>query len=349
MSIAAPTKKRAPKVNKIGLSLDDYKGAVSTLCKGCGHDAISSSIMKAFFELGIEPHRIAKLSGIGCSSKTPAYFFNQAHGFNSVHGRMATIASGAAIANRSLINIGVSGDGDTASIGLGNFCHMVRRNVPIVYIVENNGCYGLTKGQASATADRDSKLKSGFFVAHESIDLCAIAVEMGCGYVARSFSGDTAQVRALIKGAIAFGGTAVLDILSPCVTFNDHEGSTRSRNYVREHKDPLHEIDFIPSYDNISVEYDPGTTKVVELHDGSKVTLKKLTEEYDPSQRSEAFRVLDKTRTEGHIYTGLVYYNDEAPTVHDHLGLMETPLSALDDTHLRPGPEAFESIMASFR
>ena len=340
---------RSGKVNRLGLTLKDYKGADSTLCKGCGHDAISSSIMKSFFELGIEQHTIAKLSGIGCSSKTPNYFFNEAHGFNSVHGRMATIATGVTVANRKLVNIGVSGDGDTASIGLGHFCHMIRRNVPIVYIVENNGCYGLTKGQASATADRGSKMKNGTLIDADSVDLCELAVQMGCGYVARSFSGDTNQVRALIKGAIAYPGAAVLDIISPCVTFNDHEGSTKSRQYARDNEDPLHDIDFIPKYENITIDYDPGTTMMVQMHDGSTITLKKLELDYDPTNRSNAIKVLESGHNDGHIHTGLVYFNDSIPTLHDHLDLVDEPLASLPDSVLRPSEQAFDTIMESFR
>ena len=228
-STVAPAPAKAPKTNRIGLTQKDYQGAESTLCAGCGHDAITSSIIKAFYELGIAPHDVAKLSGIGCSSKTTNYFLNQAHGFNSVHGRMATIATGANLANRKLVNIGISGDGDTASIGLGHFCHMVRRNVNMLYVVENNGCYGLTKGQASATADKGTIMKGGITIQSMPIDLCALAVELGCGFVARSFSGDTQQVRTLMKAALAHNGTAVLDIVSPCVTFNNHEGSTKSQ------------------------------------------------------------------------------------------------------------------------
>lgn len=347
--MSTAVKRPDSKVNALGLSLNDYKGAESTLCKGCGHDAISSSIMRAFYELGIPQYRIAKLSGIGCSSKTTNYFFNHSHGFNSVHGRMATIATGVAAVNRTLVNVGVSGDGDTASIGLGNFCHMVRRNVPIVYIVENNGCYGLTKGQMSATADRGSKMKGGVLVEKDAIDLCSQAIRMGAGYVARSFSGDTNQVRNLIKGAASFEGTAFLDIISPCVTFNDHEGSTKSRQYARDHQDPLHEVDYIPHFENITVEYEPGETKVVAMHDGSKITLKKLNHEYDPTSRSEALQLLERGREDGHFHTGLLYFNPNVKPMQEELNLPETPLAHLGEDQLRPSNEVFEAIMAAYR
>jgi len=342
------TPKSKGKTNQLGLSLKDYMGAPSTLCKGCGHDAISSSIMKAVYELDIPMHRVAKLSGIGCSSKTPNYFFNQSHGFNSVHGRMAAIAAGVAVANRDLINIGVSGDGDTASIGLGHFCHMIRRNVPIVYIVENNGCYGLTKGQQSATADKGTRMKGGTLVSNDAIDLCSLAIKMGCGYVARSFSGDTNQVRNLIKGALSFKGTAVLDIISPCVTFNDHEDSTKSRTFMRDHEDPLHDIDYIPSYEEISVEMDPGEVKLVEVHDGSKIKLMKLDEDYDPTNRAEALDMLEKADME-EFHTGLVYYNPNISTLPNDLGLVDEPLASLPPERVRPSNEVFGKIMESFK
>lgn len=345
----APAKARTSKVNALGLSVKDYQGLPSTLCKGCGHDAISSSLIKAVYELDIEQHRIAKLSGIGCSSKTPAYFFNGAHGFNSVHGRMAAIATGVSLANRDLISIGVSGDGDTASIGLGHFCHMIRRQVPMVYIVENNGCYGLTKGQMSATADRGSAMKGGVIVEREAIDLCSLAVKLGCGYVARSFSGDTNQVRNLIKGALAHNGTAFIDIISPCVTFNDHDGSTKSRTFMRDHQDPLHEIDFIAPRDQITIDYAEGETQVVEMHDGSKITLKKLDQDYDPTDRSAALNLLEKSSQDEWFPTGLVFANEDIATVHDDLRLSDTPLAALPAESLRPSNKVFEKIMASYQ
>src|SRR5881394_1848286 len=248
-------------VNRFGLSIADYKGADSTLCAGCGHDAITAQIIKAFYEYGVEPHRVAKMSGIGCSSKTPAYFLSQSHGFNGVHGRMPALATGVMLANQTLISIGVSGDGDTASIGMGQFVHLLRRNVPMIYIVENNGVYGLTKGQFSATADMGSKLKTGVVNDLPAIDLCAMAIELGCAYVARSFSGDMKQLLALLKGAVAHRGTALLDVISPCITFNNHEDSTKSYKWAKDHEIPIQEIGFVPYFDEITVDYDPGTTQ----------------------------------------------------------------------------------------
>src|SRR5262249_5113738 len=287
-------------------ALKAYKGAESTLCSGCGHDAITSAIIKAFFEYGIEPHMVSKLSGIGCSSKTTAYFLNRSHGFNAVHGRMAAIAVGTNLANKKLINIGVRGDGDTASIGLSHYLHMIRRNTQVVYIIENNGCYGLTKGQFSATADKGSMQKGGDINQMPPIDCCALAIEMGCGYVARSFSGDAKQMLALLKGAIAHKGAAVLDIVSPCVTFNNHEGSTKSYPYAKAHEDPLHEVGFVPFFEEIQIDYEPGTTTLVELPDHSKITLKKLGHDYDPTNRPQALDLLNKATKEQLFLTGLI-------------------------------------------
>lgn len=336
------------KTNRLGLTLKDYQGAESTLCAGCGHDAITSSIIKALFELGVEPHRVAKLSGIGCSSKTTNYFLNRSHGFNSVHGRMSTIATGVSIANRSLINIGVSGDGDTASIGLGNFAHMIRRNVRLVYIVENNGCYGLTKGQPSATADKGTVMKGGAVIDSYPVDLCALAIEMGCGFVARSFSGDTQQVRTLLKAALSHRGTALLDIVSPCVTFNNHEGSTKSVQYARNHEEPLHDLDFIPHFENIEVTYEPGTAKVVKMHDGSLITLKKLELDYDAQNRQHALELLEKAQTENLFYTGLIYYQPQSMPLDEQFNLVEDPLVSLPESKLRPSNEVFQQILQSF-
>lgn len=336
-------------VNILGLTQDDYKGGKSTLCKGCGHDAITSSIIKAMFELGVEPHRVAKLSGIGCSSKTTNYFLDQAHGFNAVHGRMAAIATGVAVANRHLVNLGVSGDGDTASIGLGHFAHMVRRNVPMVYIIENNGCYGLTKGQFSATADKGSVKKGGQVNAMLPVDCCALAVNMGCGFVARTFSGDAKQVRTLLKAALAYQGTAVLDIVSPCVTFNNHEGSTKSIAYARSNQNPLHDLDFIPYFEPITVQYAEGASRVVEMHDGSKITLSKLSEDYDASDRVKALALLEKAREQMLFYTGLLYYDGGIPPIQNQLGMVDEPLAALPETKLRPSRAAFDEILAMFR
>ena len=338
------------KLNRIGLALGDYKGAASTLCAGCGHDAITNSIVKALFDLGVEPYDVAKLSGIGCSSKTPNYFLNKAHGFNGVHGRMATVATGSSLANSSLLHLGVSGDGDTASIGLGNFLHMVRRNVDMVYIVENNGCYGLTKGQFSATADKGTVKKGGQeFNAAVPVDICALAIQMGCKYVARSFSGDTQQVRALLKGAMAHDGTAVLDIISPCVTFNNHEGSTKSVRYARTHEDPLHEIDFIPKFDQITVDYEEGTTQAVEMHDGSTITLRKLDHNYEPNDVPKALALLSEAQHNVHFYTGLMYCNPDSTPFDKELNLVDEPLSRLPEETLRPSNDAFNEIMESYK
>src|SRR6058998_871515 len=267
------------KENRLGLKTADYQGGKSTLCAGCGHDAISNQIVRAFYEMSVKPERVAKFSGIGCSSKTPAYFLSRAHGFNAVHGRMPAIATGAALANHSLLGIGVSGDGDTASIGLGQFMHMVRRNIPLIYIIENNGVYGLTKGQFSATADEGSKLKTGVLNDLPPMDLCALAVQLGCGYVARGFAGDPKQMINILKGAVAHDGLSVIDVISPCVTFNNHEGSTKGYTYSKEHDELLHQIGFVPGYEQIEIEMEPGTMREVELPDGSRIFLRKLEED----------------------------------------------------------------------
>ena len=292
---------------------------------------------------------VAKLSGIGCSSKTTAYFMGQSHGFNAVHGRMAAIAVGTAVANRKLLNVGVSGDGDTASIGLGHFQHMVRRNTPMVYIIENNGCYGLTKGQFSATADKGSVQKGGTVNQMPQIDICALAIEMGCGYVARSFSGDGKQMAALLKGAIAHGGTAVLDIVSPCVTFNNHEGSTKSYPYAKEHQELLHEIGFVPFYEEITVDYEPGQTQLVELQDGSKITLKKLERSYDPTHRGAALDLLHKASVEQLFLTGLVYYDRSTIPMDEQMNLIPEPLATLPESRTRPPASALAELMDLYR
>src|SRR5438477_5122144 len=297
----------APKENRLGLKATDYSGGKSTLCAGCGHDAISNQIIRAFYEMNVDPVGVAKFSGIGCSSKTPAYFLGRAHGFNAVHGRMPAVATGAILANHKLISIGVSGDGDTASIGLGQFMHLVRRNLPMIYIIENNGVYGLTKGQFSATADEGSKLKSGVINDLPPMDLCALAVELGCGYVARGFAGDPKQMINILKGAIAHDGTSVIDVISPCVTFNNHEGSTKGYTWAKEHQELLHQIGFVPEYEQIEIDYDPGTIKEVTMHDGSRILLKKLEEDYDPSDTVQALQRLHKAVESGAMLTGLVY------------------------------------------
>ena len=336
------------KVNRINLTEKDYKGAPSTMCRGCGHDAISASVMRAFFESSVDPRKVVKLSGIGCSSKTPAYFLSQSFGFNAVHGRMSAVATGANLANHSLIPIGVSGDGDTAAIGLGNFCHMMRRNVNITYIVENNGVYGLTKGQFSATADKGSVMKGGKINDIPAIDLCELAIILGATYVGRSFSGDRKQLAPLIQGALAHKGSAILDVISPCVTFNDHEGSTKSMKYVKEHLDPIHDIDFIPHYENIEIDYEKGTDRAVEMHDGSRIILHKLGDNYDPASRMQALQAIHAAVAEGKFLTGLIYYDPNRADFADELDLCETPLAELGQDLLQPPAELLEKINAEF-
>ena len=335
--------------NRLGLVKADYDGARTTLCPGCGHNAITAGIIQAAFEANLEPHRVAKLSGIGCSSKTPAYFLSHSHGFNAVHGRMPSVATGAHVANRELMLIGVSGDGDTASIGLGQFCHMVRRDVPVVYIIENNGVYGLTKGQFSATADLGSSQKSGRINELMPIDCCELAIQLGCGFVARSFSGDQKQLRALLKAAFSHRGTAVLDVISPCVTFADHPGSTKSYAYVKEHDAPIHTIDFVPYYEDITVDYEPGTVRDVEMPDGSHVMLQKLDLDYDPRSREHAFEVIERSRREQRLLTGLIYVNPDSEPLAEDLGMCETPLARLPLDTVRPPREVLATIMEQLR
>ena len=337
---------RPTKVNLIGLAPADYKGEPSTMCSGCGHDAITSQIIKAFYEMGIHPYQVVKMSGIGCSSKTPAYFLGASHGFNGVHGRMPSISTGAMVANRKLVCIGVSGDGDTASIGLGQFCHLLRRDVPMMYIIENNGVYGLTKGQFSATADLGAKLKTGVLNELPAIDCCTLAIEMGCSYVARSFAGDPKQLVALLKGAISHQGTAMLDVISPCVTFNNHEGSTKSYSWGKEHEELLHEIDFVPYFEPVEqVDYAEGEVKEIAMHDGSRIALRKVDRNYDPSDRSEALTMLHESRDAQQFLTGLIYVNPDTENFFDRLGLVEEPLALLPPEKLRPGPEALQEVM----
>lgn len=338
--------RRRGKTNRLGLSKGDYKGAPSTLCSGCGHDAISSQIVRAFFESDIDPYRIAKMSGIGCSSKTPAYFLGRSHGFNAVHGRMPSVATGAVVANRELTCIGVSGDGDTASIGLGQFCHMLRRNIPMIYVLENNGVYGLTKGQFSATADLGARLKTGVVNDLPAIDICKLAIEIGCGYVARSFAADPRQIVALLQGALSHRGTAVLDIISPCVTFNDHAGSTKSYQWGKEHEELLHEIDFVPQFEPLpEVKYEEGEWVDVGMHDGSTIRLRKTDRNYDPTDKAQAFRMLRETREAEEFLTGLIYIDPVARNFIDQLELVDRPLASLDSGQLKPGPEALEEVM----
>jgi len=338
-----------PKKNRLGMTLADYRGAKTTLCAGCGHNAISERIVDALFELGLPPERVAKFSGIGCSSKSPAYFLSRAHAFNALHGRMPSVATGALLANRTLLGIGVSGDGDSASIGIGQFMHLMRRNVPLLYLIEDNGVYGLTKGQFSATADLGSLSKSG--VANEliPIDTCALAVQLGATFVARSFSGDKRQLLALLKAALAHRGTAMLDIISPCVTFNDHEGSTKSFSYVKEHAEALGEVSFVPFFEDITVEYAPGTSIDVALHDGSTLRLSKLEEGYDPRDRVGAVKRLLEARAGGEVLTGLVYVDTQTPSFTEALRLVEEPLATLPEAAVRPPPAVLDEVMASLR
>jgi 2-oxoglutarate ferredoxin oxidoreductase subunit beta len=335
--------------NALGYTHRDYEGSVSTLCAGCGHDSISGAIIQACFELALPPHRIAKLSGIGCSSKTPTYFLGHSHGFNSVHGRMPSVLTGANLANRDLIYLGVSGDGDTASIGLGQFAHALRRGVNMVYIVENNGVYGLTKGQFSATADRGSKSKRGVVNTDNSIDLVAMALQLGATFVARSFSGDKTQLVPLIRAAIEHRGAAFIDCISPCVAFNNHPGSTKSFDYVREHNEAVNRLDFMTPRDEITVDYAPGTVEIVEQHDGSKLALRKLAADYDPHDRLAATSYLQERAAAGEIVTGLLYVEPEAEDLHAHLETVETPLNALGETELCPGSSVLAKINAGLR
>jgi 2-oxoglutarate ferredoxin oxidoreductase subunit beta len=335
--------------NALGYTHRDYEGSVSTLCAGCGHDSISAAIIQACFELNIEPHRVAKLSGIGCSSKTPTYFLGNSHGFNSVHGRMPSVLTGANLANRDLIYLGVSGDGDSASIGLGQFAHLIRRGVNMTYIVENNGVYGLTKGQFSATADRGSKSKRGAVNTDSPIDLVAMALQLGATFVARSFSGDKKQLVPLIKAALEHKGAAFLDVISPCVAFNNHPGSTKSFDYVREHNDAVNRLDFITERAPIHVDYEPGTVEIVEQHDGSKIALRKLDADYNVHDRRAAMNFLMERQAAGEVVTGLLYLEVDGEDLHAHLGTVDRPLNALGERELCPGSAALEQFNARLR
>ena len=335
--------------NELGYTHRDYEGKVSTLCAGCGHDSITAAIIEACFQLSIEPHRVAKISGIGCSSKTPDYFLGNSHGFNTVHGRMPSVLTGANLANRDLIYLGVSGDGDSASIGFGQFAHSMRRGVNMTYIVENNGVYGLTKGQFSATADRGSKSKRGVVNSDNSIDLAAMALQLGASFVARSFSGDKTQLVPLIEAAIRHKGAAFIDVISPCVAFNNHTGSTKSFDYVREHNEAVNRLDVITGRAPIKVEYAPGSVQVVEQHDGTKLALRKLDADYDVHDRVAAMGFLQKHTAKGQVVTGLLYVDPESEDLHAHLDTVETPLNSLEADRLCPGSAALEKINASLR
>jgi 2-oxoglutarate ferredoxin oxidoreductase subunit beta len=335
--------------NKVGYTRRDYEGKVSTLCAGCGHDSISAAIIHACWELDIEPHRLAKLSGIGCSSKTPDYFLGNSHGFNSVHGRMPSVLTGANLANRELIYLGVSGDGDSASIGLGQFAHSIRRGVNMTYIVENNGVYGLTKGQFSATADQGSKSKRGVVNTDSPVDLISLALQLGATYVARGFSGDKQQLVPLIKGALAHGGAAFIDVVSPCVAFNNHPGSTKSYDYVREHNEAVNRLDFMPRREEITVDYAEGEAIDVVQHDGSLLRLRKLDADYDPTDRISAMNHIQQRQAHGEIVTGLLYLNSDPVDLHAHLDTVDTPLNRLGEPELCPGSALLEKINASLR
>ncbi|HEY1887671.1 MAG TPA: 2-oxoacid:ferredoxin oxidoreductase subunit beta [Roseiarcus sp.] len=335
--------------NALGFTHRDYEGSMSTLCAGCGHDAISAAIIYACFELSLPPHRVAKLSGIGCSSKTPTYMLGQSHGFNSVHGRMPSVLTGANLANRDLIYLGVSGDGDTASIGLGQFAHAMRRGVNMVYIVENNGVYGLTKGQFSATADRGSAGKKGGGALDQPIDLVGMAIGLGASFVGRSFSGDKAQLVPLIKAAFEHRGAAFIDVISPCVTFNNHAGSTKSFDYVREHNIAVNALDVILGREPIEVDYAEGESQAIAMHDGSTIVLRKLDADHNCRDRSAALTTLERARVSGEIATGLIYINEEADELHESLGTTARPLNELTERELCPGSKALDAINASLR
>jgi 2-oxoglutarate/2-oxoacid ferredoxin oxidoreductase subunit beta len=338
-----------PKKNRIGLEMTPYRGGKTTLCAGCGHNAISERIIEAFFEMGVEPRQVIKLSGIGCSSKSPAYFLGGAHGFNSVHGRMPSVGTGAMLANRKLIAIGVSGDGDTGAIGIGQFVHLMRRNVPIIYIIEDNGCYGLTKGQFSPTADIGSVLKNGIVNELQPIDSCMLAIQLGASFVARSFSGDKKQLLSILKASLSHRGTCMIDVISPCVTFNDHEGSTKSYAYAKEHDEVLGDISFVPFFEDISIDYDPGTTTQVTLHDGSKLFLKKIADDYDPTDKLAAMSLLHETARRGEFATGVLYVEPDKDDFVSLLNLVDEPLSTLPLSSVRPGPEVLDELMESLR
>ena len=323
-------------VNEIGQTRRDYEGALSTLCAGCGHDSVSAAIVQACFELAIEPHRVAKLSGIGCSSKTPAYFLGSSHGFNTVHGRMPSIATGANLANSDLLYIGLSGDGDTASIGMGQFVHAVRRNLNMLYLVENNGCYGLTKGQDSATSDVGSRSKAGAPNSYEPIDLCSMALDLGASFVARSFSGDKQQLVPLIKAALAHRGFAFIDVLSPCVTFNNNPESTKGYAHVREHLEATSTVDFVPEREEIAIQQEPGSVKEIRLHNGSVIRLDKLAADVRMS-KAEAVSALHKARAKNMILTGLFYVNAKAEDLHAILRTANRALNGLEQEVLCPG------------
>jgi 2-oxoglutarate/2-oxoacid ferredoxin oxidoreductase subunit beta len=337
------------KVNRIGLEVLNYKGSRTTLCAGCGHNAVSERIVECFYEMGIQPWSVAKFSGIGCSSKSPAYFLGLSHGFNAVHGRMPAVATGAILANRHLLGVGVTGDGDTASIGLGQFMHLVRRNIPLIYIIENNGVYGLTKGQFSATADVGSTLKTGTANDLPPFDCCALALEWGATLVARSFSGDKKQLQAILKAAIAHDGLTVIDVISPCVTFNDHTGSTKSYSYMKEHEEVLHDLDFVPHFEDIDVEIAEGEMREVEMHDGSRLRIRKLEREYDPTNKISALTVLGEAQEKGEVLTGVLYVNTAKPNFLQLLNMTDERLATLPESVTRPPRSVLDQVMEELR
>ena len=330
--------------NELGLTRRDYEGSISSLCAGCGHDSISAAILEACFELNISAHKVAKLSGIGCSSKAPAYFLNQSHGFNSVHGRMPSVATGANLANHEMLYLGISGDGDTASIGIGQFVHAARRQLNVVYVVENNGTYGLTKGQFSATNDLESKSKYGEDNLFPSIDLAAMAIQLGASFVARSFSGDKEQLVPLLKAAMKHKGFSFLDIISPCVTFNNHGTSTKSYDYIREHNESVSKPDFVPLGKEITTSYEEGQSVQVPLHDGSLISLEKLSKDFDPSNKASSLTKINKAEEEGKVLTGLLYINTESKDLKETLNVVDKPLNQLSEKDLCPGAEKLQAI-----
>jgi 2-oxoglutarate ferredoxin oxidoreductase subunit beta len=335
--------------NELGYTVDYYEGSLSTLCAGCGHDSINAGIVQACWEMNIEPHKLAKLSGIGCSSKSPAYFLSNSHGFNSVHGRMPSVATGANLANRELIYFGVSGDGDTASIGMGQFVHVIRRNLNMVYLVMNNGCYGLTKGQDSATADAGSKSKAGSVNLFEAIDLASLAIELGATFVAQSFSGDKDQLVPLLKAAMYHKGFALLNVISPCVTFNNNPGSTKSYDYVREHMETTAMLDFVPLMREITANYEAGSVKDLLMHDSSSIRLHKLEKDWDPLDRMSSIIAVQKAKQKGEILTGLLYLDPESSDLHNILKTSDRPLNALTKDELCPGSDALAALNTSLR
>ena len=337
------------KVNRLGLEVISYRGARTTLCAGCGHNSVSERLVECFFEMGIPPWQVAKFSGIGCSSKSPADFLGLSHGFNAVHGRAPSVATGALLANQHLIGVTVTGDGDTASIGIGQFIHLLRRNVRQIYIIENIGVYGLTKGQFSATADIGSTLKTGVVNDLPPIDCCVEAIQLGATLVARSFSGDKRQLQAILKTAIVHQGLSVIDVISPCVTFNDHEGSTKSYAYMKDHDQPLHELDFVPAYHEIAVDIEEGALREVTLHDGSRLRLKKLAGDYDPTDKLRALSAIHEAARRGEVLTGILYLDTSRKHFAQLLNLVDEPLATLPESRVRPPREALDQIMDELR